>query len=325
MSDQSTGLPQESNKFWIAMCLDVLDHHVVGAHIKPPAPEDKARHAMQPVVVWLWMLQQATHKDQKRLIAGREVFVRRGQFAASQSFISKFANWSRKATRVFIERLQKHGMIEVAASAPVSPLDRTRPEQGQGVSVITICNYGKYQRAKNAKGQAGAKQGPARGQRGARITTVDTDTEDRETGSQSIPRIQNSLDAHEEKISASPDVIDLGLQRVELSARAKVVIAELGGDLEGIQGRARAVQRSTRRMIGAPDVYCVSMAVRDADPAADQKSANRQAKRLLNGDMPAPVPEPSKRPAIPQEHINRMSAPPAARSALSKTGLLKGR
>ncbi len=315
MGDAGNSPEPTGNKFWIAMCLDVLDHHVVGAHIRPPAPEDKTKHAMQPFVVWLWMLQQATHKDQKRLIAGREVFVRRGQFAASQSFIAKFANWSRKATRVFLERLQKHGMIEVGLSAPVSTLDRTRPEQGQGVSVITICNYGKYQRAKIAKGQAGAKQGPARGQRGARITTVDTDTEDRDTGSQSIPTVSpRTLDAREEK-KLAPPAIDLDRLRLDLSPRARTVITDMGLDADEYLRRARQVAAKGEEVRDV-DVYCVISAGNSLG------MSKRASVALLRGEIDLAT-TPTKKPSVSPNEVRRMSASKSNGSALLNTSHLK--
>ncbi|HET6346331.1 MAG TPA: hypothetical protein VFH51_15460, partial [Myxococcota bacterium] len=52
---------------WLAMAHDLVDHEVVGMHVRPPKAADANRHAQQPMVMWLWMLRETAHKERKRM------------------------------------------------------------------------------------------------------------------------------------------------------------------------------------------------------------------------------------------------------------------
>ncbi len=174
----------EAHKFWIAMCVDVLDHEVVGMQIPPPAPADKARHSQSPTLVWLWMLKEAAHRERKRLIAGQMVRLRRGQLAVSQRYLAEKANWGRKAVRMFLERLETFDMVSLSKPQDVDQLRLNLEarklngiQKGPPLTVVTICNYDKYQHDPVAKGPARAQEGPRRGPGGAQNLTSNKDTE----------------------------------------------------------------------------------------------------------------------------------------------------
>ena len=158
------------HKFWIAMCTDVLDHEVVGMQVRPPTPADKARHSQQPTLIWLWMLREAAHKERKRLIAGQMVRLRRGQLAVSYRYLAEKGNWGLKAARLFLQRLEAFDMITLSRAQDVDQLPLNFEarklngiQKGTPLTIVTICNYDKYQHDPAARGTVRAQQGHSRG------------------------------------------------------------------------------------------------------------------------------------------------------------------
>lgn len=80
---------------------------------------------------WLWLLKEAGWQDWRKSIKGKTVLVRRGQVSHSVRFMAEALNWSIGKTQRFIKRLKTDTMIETATDT--------------GQTVITICNYDKYQ------------------------------------------------------------------------------------------------------------------------------------------------------------------------------------
>jgi hypothetical protein len=71
-------------------------------------------------------------------VKGRKIIVQRGQFVASPDEMAAAWNWSRSAVNRFLARLKTEHMIE--------------HETGQGKSLITICNYEKFQSREDEAG-----------------------------------------------------------------------------------------------------------------------------------------------------------------------------
>lgn len=254
--------PQRSDKFWIAYAIGSIEHPIVGAFARSPKPSDPrlAQYTWQPFTLWMWMLEQATHKPHRRVVAGRLVALQRGQFAASQSYIAKKANWTRKAIRVFLERLAQNDMIELALSDPVPTLDRVRPEQGQGVSIVTICNYGKYQVFKKQKGQGRARQGPRKGQTGARVTTVDIDTEDKGQDS-TLSRSTVSKGSKTKSGNDSEITTDLGALPFSVATIQEIIILDpCSIDKLIADYKTKVAKRKSGNPIRNPDAYLLKMA-----------------------------------------------------------------
>jgi hypothetical protein len=97
---------------------------------------------------FLWMIMEASFKPRERRIGRESVILERGQLATSMRFLQKAWGWaSTRRVHSFICALQKRNMLRNAA--------------GTGFSVITLCNYDKYQsvssdaeRERNAKRNA---------------------------------------------------------------------------------------------------------------------------------------------------------------------------
>lgn len=100
---------------------------------------------------WLDILQSACYgasgqeARKGRLIGVREVSYTRGQYPASVSYLKKRWGWStEKRVRCFLDKLRRKGMITTDSS--------------QGVNVITVCNYDKYNPQWQAEGQGKGKE-----------------------------------------------------------------------------------------------------------------------------------------------------------------------
>lgn len=87
-------------------------------------------------LAWIWLIGEAAYKGKRaQTCCGRHrsiVELKRGQLSFSLRFMQKAWNWaSEKKVRMFLKRLERDGLI-------VADVD-------VGQTVITICNYEKYQ------------------------------------------------------------------------------------------------------------------------------------------------------------------------------------
>jgi hypothetical protein len=103
---------------------------------------------------WLWLISEAAWKPRDILATnGRTseiVELQRGQLSHSRRYMAKSWGWSEKRVRTFLNRLERVGMIDLQA--------------GQLQTVIGICNYDIYQRARDDEGR---QTGPQTGQQRA--------------------------------------------------------------------------------------------------------------------------------------------------------------
>jgi hypothetical protein len=80
---------------------------------------------------WVWLLTEASWKPRTRRIGDFVVNLKRGQLAASVRHLATIWKWSVGKVQRFVGRLKFETMIDV--------------QNDTGISVITICNYDKYQ------------------------------------------------------------------------------------------------------------------------------------------------------------------------------------
>lgn len=88
---------------------------------------------------WIWLIETACWKPAKFDIKGKIVTLQRGQLCVSREMLAKAWQWSPSAVERYLTRLQTEQMIG--------------RETGQGKSIITICNYVKYQDRADKTGQ----------------------------------------------------------------------------------------------------------------------------------------------------------------------------
>lgn len=81
---------------------------------------------------WLDLVQSARFEDTKQLIGNRLIEVKRGQILVSLRFLASRWQWSTKKVNSFLDLLIQDKMI----------IKETPKETGQ--TVVTICNYDKY-------------------------------------------------------------------------------------------------------------------------------------------------------------------------------------
>lgn len=114
----------DNNNGWIRLARGVLDHPTVGA----------GKHYCE-LEAWLWLLFEAAFKPRRvRLTSGRAVEVlelKRGQVAHSLRYMATAWGWSDKKVRTFLYRLKMDRQIDA--------------QTGHLQTVITLCNYERYQ------------------------------------------------------------------------------------------------------------------------------------------------------------------------------------
>jgi hypothetical protein len=81
---------------------------------------------------WLWLISEAAWKDRTRRVGNFVVELDRGQLAASLRYLAGMWGWHESKVNRFLTKLRSWTMIEADAK--------------QGINIITICNYDKYQR-----------------------------------------------------------------------------------------------------------------------------------------------------------------------------------
>ena len=102
---------------WIKIHRDLANHWVA--------------QDMEKLGRWLDLLMFASHKDNRVLMGGRLVDVKRGQMIASCDFLAKRWKCSKSTVSAFLDLLESDNMIERCTKRKITHL--------------TICNYESYQ------------------------------------------------------------------------------------------------------------------------------------------------------------------------------------
>lgn len=91
---------------------------------------------------WIDLIQSARYDEtvQIEYIDGREVKYGRGQYPASIRFLAKRWSWGDQKVRTFLNELKRDGSIKTDSS--------------QGMNVITLCKYDKYNSVSNRENTA---------------------------------------------------------------------------------------------------------------------------------------------------------------------------
>jgi len=86
---------------------------------------------------WLWLIENALIKNTTISVKGQPVELERGQLSYSMRFLAAQWGWHRNRVKRFLDRLKSWTMIRA----------ETGTAAGQGQTIITICNYSKFQDA----------------------------------------------------------------------------------------------------------------------------------------------------------------------------------
>lgn len=93
---------------------------------------------------WFWLVAHAAWKPTRHDARGKTITIERGQICAGREQLAKEWKWSPSAVERFLARLETEQMIE--------------RQTGQGKSIITICNYDRYQDFAEQTGQLSGQQ-----------------------------------------------------------------------------------------------------------------------------------------------------------------------
>lgn len=283
---------------WIALYVDIFDHPIVGAHIPAPAPADPKRASWQPMVMWVWLTAQANFRPYAYDVNGKVVHLNRGQLVLSERHLGRVCNWTRKISIGWLAKLERHGMIETVTTRPDGQLaldfvgSKQGPAKGPTLTIVTICNYGKYQFPPTQQGaNQGASKGPGRGH----YLTRDTDT--RKKKKESKPAREEydaaSLRADDAVIS---DLIEWHASHDEAGAR-QWLNHLIGCHGEGpcreaynkVKTRIASGKKKVKSPIGLWGKIAKDVATGDENPenAANAKRRERMREaRRANGEQP---------------------------------------
>ncbi|WP_263336890.1 hypothetical protein [Albidovulum salinarum] len=117
------------------------------------------------IAIWLWLIDNAAWKETRHDVNGKTITVGRGSVCVSQRRLAEDVGVGYQVVRSLLARLQCDGMVRVTPT--------------HGRTLITLCNYEKYQRptgSGNAAPNAGATQGQRTKGQGDKETSVSEET-----------------------------------------------------------------------------------------------------------------------------------------------------
>lgn len=157
---------------WVAIARSMREHPLVGFHLHA-RPADANRGAMQPALAFIDLIMECRYEDGTVMNGGRKMLVRRGELVGAISWLAARWNWTPKAVRGWLDRLEADGMI--ARFHRSAEGVETGPEKGNRggnqAAITRLCNYWLYQSTNmdrgqpegQAKGNQGASEGQAKG------------------------------------------------------------------------------------------------------------------------------------------------------------------
>ena len=126
---------------YVKLHRDLFDHPIVGFHV--PAPRAaKGKRPVPPMMAWQWLFSKAAYKSHNVGNKGMDVKLERGQVLAARHHLASAWQWSEQNVRTFLKNLHAHGMVEINQS------------NGHYASVLTICNYERFQSGDDAANQS---------------------------------------------------------------------------------------------------------------------------------------------------------------------------
>jgi hypothetical protein len=195
-----------------------------------------AREKFTEIQAWLWLISNATWEEKRVRIGSSVINLQRGQLAFATRFLAEKWMWSHSKVVRYISRLKTEAMID------------TQPTRD--ATLITICNYDKYQYPRNA---------------------VETQTE---TQTETLPERSRNKEEQINKLDAAPAALD---PEAELFRRGREVLGKQAGGMISklltakskniALARAAIEQASTK---SDPREY-IGAIIRGQQPAAQQQ------------------------------------------------------
>lgn len=264
--DELGKLPFKNSGRWIALDVDIFTHPIVGP------PKDQP---WQNMIVWQWMIAEANHRPYHYDVNGRIIKLSRGQLVISERHIARKANWTRKKATSFLAKLERLGMIETLTTRPEGQLildfvgPKRGPIKGPTLTIVTICNYNKYQFSAHVEGaNKGATREPPRRHYPTRET-------DKIGLHQSLPLgVKGEEDARED---VNEDKTDGGWgERLPFTGDVLRALVAMDVDLDALIERYR--KRTKGKRIDDPSAYLLGMG---RDDAAKRLGVSKEALKRL--------------------------------------------
>ena len=134
---------------------------------------------------WVWLIENATWKPTRARVKGEMIDLERGELCFAQRFLAEKWDWSKSRVDRFLKLLAAEGMIEVRTKNGAT----ADHAAGQGQSIITICNYEKYQAPEGIdRGNDEPQSGATSGQHRTKEETGNNTSEDKSSSVVSIAR-----------------------------------------------------------------------------------------------------------------------------------------
>lgn len=92
---------------------------------------DFAKEPFTEREAFLWLIEHAAYEPHTRYVNGAPLSLERGQVLASQRNLGDIWKWGRQRVRGFVAKLERLGSITQNST--------------HGLTILTVCNYGKYQ------------------------------------------------------------------------------------------------------------------------------------------------------------------------------------
>ena len=138
---------------------------------------------------WAWLIESASWKPSRVRVKGEMVDLERGQLCFAQRFLAEKWGWSKSRVDRFLKALCAESMIEVRTKNGAT----SDHAAGQGQSIITICNYEKYQAPEGIeRGNAGPQTGATSGQQRTKEEEGKEYTSEDKSSSVGIPRARKA-------------------------------------------------------------------------------------------------------------------------------------
>ncbi|WP_454628450.1 hypothetical protein [Bradyrhizobium cenepequi] len=187
---------------------------------------------------WTWLIGEASFKARTKRIGSVLIELKRGQVAASLRFMADKWQWSEPRVRRFLKRLKTDAMIDASTDA--------------GITVITICNYDKYQKVSLPRDAGNDAQTDAAATQQRRKVESTESTEGSSELRSAPPRASAPIytdSRHELWGEGVPILISMGI--VESSARSNIGrwLKTMRDDAQAVLG---AIQRARDNRVHNP-------------------------------------------------------------------------
>lgn len=103
---------------------------------------------------WVWLIENAAHKDVEIDIKGHPCILQTGQMMHSVRYLAEQWMWGKSTVQRFLKQIEKSGKITLSHKLKLGQVSGTvsGTEVGTPYAVITVCNYTKYQQVSQKAG-----------------------------------------------------------------------------------------------------------------------------------------------------------------------------